>query len=115
VREKMINAKQEYLDAMQSLRGKKNEHKQMKESIDQEKKQLKIDEKKAKSFKFNKMEKKLPFFPSLQTKGNFEELRSINVDDKYLDARRRFELMFPDKTFEKDKKWIYIKHSRKFF
>lgn len=48
---------------------------------------MKVEEKKAKSFKFTKMEKKIPFLPSLKQKGEFEEQTSINVNDKYLDSR----------------------------
>ena len=43
----------------------------MKDENDVEREQLKKEEKMAKSFKFTKMSKKVPFMPSLHSKGEF--------------------------------------------
>ena len=52
--------------------------------------ELKKEEKMAKSFKFTKMSKKVPFLPSLHLKGEFTEgITSIDLGVKYLDAREK--------------------------
>ena len=60
----------------------------MKKDKELEKKKLRIEEKKANSFKFTKMEKRIPFFPTLQSKGNFHPLNPR--EDEYLDSREKF-------------------------
>ena len=60
----------------------------MKDENDVEREQLKKEEKMAKSFKFTKMSKKVPFLPSLHLKGEFTEgVTSIDQGIKYLDDR----------------------------
>ena len=66
VHEAMKSAKEEFLKSMEQLKGKKEEYKDIKKSNDEERKRIAIEEKKANSFKFSKMEKKMPFFPSLK-------------------------------------------------
>mmetsp|Transcript_43803 Transcript_43803/g.42267 ORF Transcript_43803/g.42267 Transcript_43803/m.42267 type:complete len:106 (+) Transcript_43803:86-403(+) len=100
---------------MQALRGKKDEYHDLKKNNEEERKQMKREERQAKSFKFNKMEKKMPFFPALSQKNEFNTMTSNNIIDGYMDSRQKYTLMFPDKTFEKVKKWDYIKHSPKYF
>jgi hypothetical protein len=76
---------------------------------------MKQDQKLANQYKFKKMEKKTPFFPVLAINGPFMAAKSNDVDDKYLDSRKKFTLLFPDKTFEKIKKWHNIKYAPGYF
>lgn len=54
----MKSAKEEFLQAMQALRGKKDEYRDLKKQNEEERKLMKEEERKANSFKFTKMEKK---------------------------------------------------------
>jgi hypothetical protein len=47
------------------------------------------------------MEKKVPFLPSIKSNGQFKEMTSLEVGEKFIDSRRKFELLFPDRAFEK--------------
>lgn len=83
----MKSAKQEFIDALQALRGKKDEYRDLKKQNEEERKRLKEEEKKANSFKFSKMEKKQSFLPSLNQKEAFEPFKTKEVGEKYLDSR----------------------------
>ena len=111
----MKSAKQEFLDAMQALRGKKDEYKELKQMNEEERKRIKEDERKAASFKFSKMEKKQPFLPNLNVKENFEPFKTKEVGEKYIDARQKYQLLFPQKAFEKEKKFTYTRNKTNYF
>ncbi len=83
----MKSAKQEFLDALQALRGKKDEYKDLKKENEEERKRMKEEERKAASFKFSKMEKKQPFLPNLNVKEYYEPFKTKEVGEKYLDSR----------------------------
>jgi hypothetical protein len=91
----MKSAKQEFLEAMQALRGKKEEYKDLKKENEEERKRLKIEEKKAASFKFSKMEKKQSFLPNLNVKEHFETFKSKEVGEKFIDSRQKYQMLFP--------------------
>ena len=56
----------------------------------------------AKSFKFTKMTKKIPFLPALHPLDEgFQKMNSINIGDTYVDGRDRNKLCFPDKSVMK--------------
>lgn len=57
--------------AMEALRGKKEEYKDLKRQNEEERKRLKEEERQASSFKFSKMEKKHSFLPSIHEKEVF--------------------------------------------
>ena len=111
----MRTAKQEFLDAMQHLRNKKDEHKDIKKQNDEERKKIKEEERKANSFKFSKMEKKIPFLPSIKQREGFEEFKTNNVNEMFMDSRQKYQLLFPQKCFEKKLKFDYTKHSANYF
>lgn len=102
-------AKSQFLAGLKELQGTKGEYRSLKEQRKSEKNKLKLEEVEAKKFKFAKMEKKAPFFPSLAAKGAFEEKKSIDASESYFDARQRQLLLFPARAFEKDKKWQHNK------
>ena len=83
----MRSAKQAYNETMAQLKEKKGEYQEMKRANEQERKVLLEEERKAKSFKFTKMEKKAPFFPALKEREGFEKFKSIAPGEKYLDSR----------------------------
>lgn len=101
--QKMLSAKQDFLEAMKSLRSTKDLAKDLKKENNKIRKQIKKEEQQANSFKHNQMEKKLPFFPSLFQKDQFEVQTSININDNYLDAGRKCKLLYPDKVTETNK------------
>ena len=45
------------------------------------------EERKARSFKFTKMEKKTPFLPSIKQREGFEGFKTLAPGEKYLDSR----------------------------
>jgi hypothetical protein len=67
----MRAAKERYNETMSQLRAKKEEHRDIKRQNDEERKQLLEEERKARAFKFTKMEKKLPFLPALKQREGF--------------------------------------------
>jgi len=71
---------------------------------------LKREERMAKSFKFTKMSKKVPFLPSLHQKGTLEQGKTkfLDADVKFLDHRQREALIFPNKVSEKEKKFNLV-------
>ena len=63
----------------------------------------------AKSFKFTKMSKKVPFLPSLHQKGQLEDGdKFIDKGHKYMDDREKVALIYPDKIKEKEKKFNLV-------
>jgi hypothetical protein len=75
----------------------------MKQENELEREILKKEERMAKSFKFTKMSKKVPFLPSLHQKGNLEDgEKFIDKGHNYMDNREREALIFPDKISNKD-------------
>ena len=90
---------------MSHLHDKKDEYRQMKAENDLEREQLRKEEKMAQSFKFTKMSKKTPFFPTLDARGflQVEPVTSNDNGQKYIDGRDRQALMFPDKVKDNSK------------
>ena len=111
----MKSAKQDFLDALDALKAKKQEYRDLKQNNEAERKQMKIEEKKAKSFKFSKMEKKQPFLPAIHEKEVFHGFQSKEVGEKYLDSRQKYQLLFPQRAFEKKKKFIRPKAATAYF
>ena len=79
----------------------------MKDMNNLEREQMRKEEKMAKSFKFTKMTKKVDFLPALHTRGFLQKdpITSIDNEVHFKDHRDREKLVFPDKVFEKDKKF----------
>ena len=63
----------------------------------------------AKSFKFTKMSKKVPFLPSLHQKGEIAGgITSIDKDTGYQDTRTKQALIAPDRAGEKTHKFNLV-------
>lgn len=88
---------------------KKEEYKEIKIQNNEERKHMIEEEKKAQSFKFTKMEKKVPFLPTLHEKKNLNGFTSIDAQERYLDGKKKYHLLFPDRAFERKKKFSYTK------
>ena len=86
----MKSAKQEFLESMQALRAKKDEYRELKQLNELERKRMKVEEKKASSFKFSKMEKKTAFLPSIHQREVFEGFKTNEVGEKFLDSRQKY-------------------------
>ena len=65
VRAAVRKAREDFNDAIQHNYAKRQEYLQIKANNNIEREELKREEKMAKSFKFTKMSKKVPFLPSL--------------------------------------------------
>ena len=65
VKEAVRKARADFNDAMQHNYAKRQEYLQIKADNDIEREELRKEEAMAKSFKFTKMSKKVPFLPSL--------------------------------------------------
>ena len=88
VRERARAARAEFQSHVAHYKDLRKEYLKMKDDNDIEREQIRKEEKMAKSFKFTKMSKKVPFLPSLHLKGEFTEgLTSIDSGIKYIDAR----------------------------
>jgi type II secretory pathway component HofQ len=83
----MRGAKQAYAETIGQLRAKKDEYQLMKRANEDERKVLLEEERKAKSFKFTKMEKKASFLPALKEREGFNGYTSLAPGEKYLDSR----------------------------
>lgn len=85
------------------LRG---EYLQIKANNELEREELKREERMAKSFKFTKMSKKVPFLPSLHQKGELEAgISSVDKGVTYMDDRDRTALIQPDRARERKTKF----------
>lgn len=99
---KVMKAKKnEFLQTMTQLRNKKDEANEIKRMNDEERKVLQEEERKAKSFKFTKMEKKTPFLPSIHQREGFEGFKPIAPGEKYLDSRPKLQILWPNRALEK--------------
>ena len=87
VHQVMKAAKQCFGETMNQLRAKKEEHKDMKRANDEERKQLQEEERKARAFKFTKMEKKAAFLPSIKSNEGFEGFKTMSIGEKFLESR----------------------------
>lgn len=73
----------------------------MKRMNDEERKVLLEEERKAKSFKFTKMEKKTPFLPSIKQREGFDNFKPIAPGEKYMDSRPKLQILWPQRALEK--------------
>ncbi len=80
----------------------------MKRANEDERKALMEEERKAKSFKFTKMEKKAAFLPALKEREGFEGYKSLAPGEKYLDSRPKLQILFPQRATEKGLKFQYV-------
>ena len=87
VNTQMQSAKDEFMKAMEALRGKKEEYKDLKRQNEEERKRMKEEQRKANSFKFSKMEKKQSFLPSIHEKEVFHPFQTNEVGEKFIDSR----------------------------
>ena len=63
----------------------------------------------AKSFKFTKMSKKVPFLPALHSKGPLgEELTSVDKGAGYLDGFKKDALVYPQRAKDWSKKFAPV-------
>ena len=77
----------------------RQEYIQIKAMNELEREEMKREERMAKSFKFTKMSKKVPFLPSLHQKGELQDgITSIDRDVKYIDDRDKTKLIQPDRA-----------------
>lgn len=70
-RSELIDARARFRIYADHLKDKKAEYKQIKQENDQEREQIKKDQKMAEQFKFTKMTKKVSFLPALKERGYF--------------------------------------------
>lgn len=91
----MKEAKNTFLQTMTQLRAKKEEHRDIKRQNDDERKILMEEERKARSFKFTKMEKKTPFLPSIKQREGFEGFKTLAPGEKFLDSRPKMQILWP--------------------
>ena len=106
-RQELVDARARFKIYNEHLKEKKGEYRQMKSENDQERDQIKKDQKMAEQFKFTKMTKKVSFLPALKERGFFIDQNSVHaIGAEYLDHRDKLKLCAPNKTFEKSNlKW----------
>ena len=91
----MRKAKDTFGETMMQLRARKDEYKDIKKSNDDERKMLQEEERKARSFKFTKMEKKTPFLPSIKSREGFEGFQTLAPGEKFLESRPKHQILWP--------------------
>ena len=91
----------------------REEYKNMKKENELEREELKREERMAKSFKFTKMSKKVPFLPSLHQKGELQAgITSVDKSVPYKDDREKTALIMPDRARERTKKFNLVSTSK---
>ena len=82
----------------------------MKAENDIERDEIRREEKNAQMFKFTKMSKKQPFFPTLKTRGTIqvEYVKSLDNSLKYVPGREKEALMFPARNTDNSKKFAEL-------
>lgn len=109
VRDRARNARAEFQSYVSHYADLRQEYLRMKQDNELEREELKREERMAKSFKFTKMSKKVPFLPSLHQKGQLEEgVTSIDKDVKYSDDRDKVRLIQPDRIKDNTKKFDLV-------
>jgi hypothetical protein len=68
-RDNMVNSKQSYFEYMSTLSAVKDLDGTRRAENDEERNRIRKEQKDAEMFKFGKMTKKKPFFPTLNTRG----------------------------------------------
>ena len=109
IRSAVRQARAEFNDAMQHNYAKRQEYLQIKANNDIEREELRLEEKMAKSFKFTKMSKKVPFLPSLHIKGQLQDkVTSIDDQTPYRDNREIAALIQPSKVADKTRRFSLV-------
>lgn len=99
-RDDMVDSRQRFKLYFDHLRGKKDEYKDIKESNNQEREEIKKQQKLAEQFKFTKMTKKTSFLPALKSKGFFKDTNSVHaVGAQYVDDRDKYRMHAPERAF----------------
>lgn len=81
----------------------------MKADNELEREELKKEERMAKSFKFTKMSKKVPFLPSLHQKGELQNgITSVDKGVGYMDDRDKVALIQPARAVERKTKFNLV-------
>lgn len=90
VRARAREQRERFQDYVAHFKDKRQEYLLMKQQNELEREQLKKEERMAKSFKFTKMSKKVPFLPSLHQKGMLNEgVKSIEDTVPYMADREK--------------------------
>jgi len=97
----MKAAKDRFGETMNQLRAKKEEHKDIKRANDEERKQLQDEERKARAFKFTKMEKKAAFLPSIKSREGFDGFVTMAPGEKFLESKQKLQILWPQRALEK--------------
>ena len=101
VRERARAARSEFQGMVHHYKDLRQEYINIKKQNEIEREELKREERMAKSFKFTKMSKKVPFLPSLHQKGQLEDgVTSIDKGVVYSDDREKLKLICPDRTLD---------------
>ena len=103
-------ARADFQDAVQHNYAKRSEYLQMKADNNLEREILKKEERMAKSFKFTKMSKRVPFLPSLHQKGFLQDdVKGLDNETKFRDDREIQALIYPTKATEKGIKFNLVR------
>ena len=109
VRERARNARSEFQGMVNHYKDLRQEYIQIKQMNELEREELKREERMAKSFKFTKMSKKVPFLPSLHQKGELQDgVTSVDKGVGYIDDRDKTALIQPDRVRERKSKFNLV-------
>ena len=99
-RQNIEQAKETYLNYLSTLSAVKGMDQTRKQDNDLERAEMRRQEKQAESFKFGKMSKTKPFFPTLNTRGflQSEPMTSYDKEQPYMIGRDKQALIFPKKV-----------------
>jgi len=110
VRERAREARAIFQGMVTHYKDLRQEYRHMKQQNEVEREELKREERMAKSFKFTKMSKKVPFLPSLHQKGDLQDkITSVDASVKYMDDREKTKLIAPARNDEKVKKFNLVR------
>lgn len=109
VRDRAREARANFQGMVGHYKDLRQDYKQLKADNDLEREEMKREERMAKSFKFTKMSKKVPFLPSLHQRGQLEGgVTSIDKSVGYLDDRDKTALIAPDRAKERKSKFALV-------
>ena len=109
VRERARAARAEFQNMVHGYKDLRQEYINIKKQNEIEREELKREERMAKSFKFTKMSKKVPFLPALHNKAELQDgIQSIDKDVPYKDDREKVKLIMPDRNTDATKKFSLV-------
>jgi hypothetical protein len=116
VRARIRAANSDFQEYMRGFADKKAEYHLIKKMNDDEREQIKKEQKQANSFKFTKMTKRHDFLPAFHSRGFLDPEPPTSIDNhvQYMPGIKKERLIAPDRIHEKRKFSLVSSHANYF-